>query len=522
MTNIILRKLSFSYPGHDVFADLDLLIDTRWRTGLVGRNGRGKTTLLRLLNEQLLPVSGTIEQCPPTYYFPFLPANPEHTAFDVIKDAAGPYRSLERSMEAALDDGSDRALANYGELQTEFQARDGYAIEGRIHQELDALKVTVSMRTQTFSTLSPGEQTRCLLAALFAQQDKLALIDEPTNHLDLVGRALVADYLSTKDGFVLVSHDRAFLDAAVDHIVALNPDDIEVQQSDYSTWRAGYDSALAGREARNTVLKKQIQHLIVAARQRRSGADQREADKGPHMDKGFVGHRAAKQMKRALNIERRADADVQARKALLTNREKSYDLKFPPATGHRSRALLVANNLHYSLPDGRQLLDNVSLTISVGDRIAIIGANGAGKSTLLDLLCQARSPASGELSIANYITVNRTHQEPVWQRPLDEELKFRGLSDGRFRQVMAALGVRGDVLDQHPTKLSAGQRKKLDLAASFLTPSDLIIWDEPLNFVDMETREAIGDAILRDSPTMVFVEHDRRFVEDVATQIIEL
>ena len=300
-----------------------------------------------------------------------------------------------------------------------------------MHRELDALDIDGRQRLQSFASLSPGEQTRCLLAALFVQQHSFALIDEPTNHLDLVGRALVAEYLAGKPGFILVSHDRAFLDDAADHVVALTADGVTVQHSNYSTWRAAFEAERAARITENERLKRQIARLVAAARQRRDGADAREADKGPHMDKGFVGHRAAKQMKRALNIERRAEVDIEARRGLVTREEKHYALRFS-VPGRSPRQVVVANNLCFELDDGRTILDRVSLTIEPGDRLAIIGPNGAGKSTLLDIVCGVLAPTSGDLVIAGQIRISRSLQEPQWHQSLADELDARQLDESRF------------------------------------------------------------------------------------------
>lgn len=236
MATIICRGLAFGYDGteSDVFKDLELVIDTGWRAALAGRNGRGKTTLLRLIHGDLVPDRGTIERSAATSYFPPPMDGPTLPARQAVKDAIAPYRRWEAEMESLLVDGGDMALARYGDLLAAYQEAGGYAIDARIETELAALDIAEELWRRPFSSLSGGEQTRCLLAGLFAQPHGYALIDEPTNHLDGEGRRLLARYLRTKAGFLLVSHDRAFLDTCCDHVVALNPDTVEVQRTSFS------------------------------------------------------------------------------------------------------------------------------------------------------------------------------------------------------------------------------------------------------------------------------------------------
>ena len=275
MANILCRKVSFGYDGteRNVFTDLNLVIDTGWRTALTGHNGRGKTTLLRLIQGELAPDRGHIERPVEVQRFPVSVADPTVPAFEAAKDAAGPFRRWEREMARLLgasDD--DDALARYGALQTRFQEAGGYEIDADLERELAALGIDSALWSRRFDRLSGGEQTRCLLAGLFAHQAGFALVDEPTNHLDRAGRERVAEYLHAKSGFLIVSHDRAFLDACVDHVIALNPDTVETRRCTFSTWRSAFLDRIARQERANAELRREIGRLEDAARQRRRGA----------------------------------------------------------------------------------------------------------------------------------------------------------------------------------------------------------------------------------------------------------
>lgn len=522
------RRLAFAYPGspEDVFTDLDLSIDTGWRAALVGRNGRGKTTLLRLLAGELQPDRGGIEQPAPTISFPG--ADPEDAAASaraVARAAVAPFESWERDMEALLAAGDDASMLRYSELLARFQDAGGYEIDARLERELDGLDIAASLRARPFGSLSGGERTRVLLAALFAapagKAARYPLIDEPTNHLDLDGRRLLAAYLATKPGFLLVSHDRAFLDASCDHVVALNPDTVDTERTSFSAWRRRHLQRRAAAARRNVLLRREIARHEDTAQFRRDGALRRESEKGAHADKGFIGHRAAKQMKRAIAAESRAARAAEARRETLVNLEKHRELKLEGA-GRAERTLAVANDLAIER-GGRRLLARLSFTVASGDRIAIAGGNGSGKTTLLEELAAPGRHGTGTLSIPGRLALARAYQAPLWSRGLlRDHLRSLRLDEVRFRQVLSALGFGGAAVEQPLERMSDGQRKKIDLARSFVQPADLLLWDEPLNYLDIDARESVEEALLRHRPTLVFVEHDAAFIDRVATEVIEL
>ena len=519
MATIVCRKVSFGYDGaaRNIFEDLDLLVDTGWRTALTGRNGRGKTTLLRLIHGELLPDKGGIERSTYTRRFPVPVADPAVSAFEAAKDAAGPFRRWEGEMSRLLDAGLDEsALDRYGALQSRFQEAGGYSIDADLESELDALELGPDCQTRRFDTLSGGEQTRCLLAGLFARQTGFPLIDEPTNHLDRSARERLAGYLRGKPGFLMVSHDRAFLDACIDHVIALNPDTVETHRCSFSTWRTQFLERLARQERENAGIRKEIGRLEGTARQRRGWADKRESEKGARDDR-----RAARVVKRAVVAEARAEKAIEARRQTLVDTERSYRLKLRTQVAPPGRRLAIADNL--VLVRGQPLFAPVSFQVRPGDRIAVVGPNGSGKTSLLELMAGEPHQCMGTFSRATRLDISCVRQQPRWTTGfLSDRLADEGIDQTRFRQVMAALGVRGDTLDRPIGSMSPGQRKKVELAGSFVAPADLLLWDEPLNYLDIDAREAIEDVVRRDAPTLVFVEHDAAFVDRVATQVVEL
>ncbi|HIG61471.1 MAG TPA: ABC-F family ATP-binding cassette domain-containing protein [Gammaproteobacteria bacterium] len=360
-----------------------------------------------------------------------------------------------------------------------------------------------------------------LIVALFLKTDYYPLIDEPTNHLDMQGRMLLTDYLAYKDGFLLVSHDRYLLDGCVDHIVSINPQDVRVNKGNYSVWRQQmeFENEFEGRRKEN--LKREIKHLHHAAQQRRSGSLAKEKEKSGAFDKGRIGHLAAKQMQRALSIETRIQKNIHAKEALLKNEEKKRQLKI---TTHRQQpgALLTINNLMIER-GGKKVIRNLSLQIYPGDRVAITGSNGAGKTTLFDTISGRLQPTSGILKIPAHRKISRSFQEPLWNSGnLREKLLASSIEETQFRQFMSVYGIARDVFEQPLETFSQGQLKKVDLIRSMMEPTDLLIWDEPMNYIDVLSREQIEEAILSNEPTLLFTDHDRYFVENIASKLIDL
>ena len=275
-------------------------------------------------------------------------------------------------------------------------------------------------------------------------------------------------------------------------------------------------------------MRKNIQRLEAAAGERRSGSLKRESDKAPHTDKGYTGARAARQMKRALAAEHRAEKDVQSRKETLADVEKSYPLKLSIADSRTTSSLVKASNL--VVLRGARLFQPISFELGPHDRLAVLGPNGCGKTSLLDLICggEADTPGcdlehQGVMVRHTTVEISRVRQQPLWSSgDLRERLADAGIDEGRFRQVMASLGVRGSLLERPIESLSHGQQKKIELARSVMTPANLLVWDEPLNFIDIDSRELIEAALIEQAPAMIFVEHDAAFVERVATQSVGL
>ena len=486
MSMIQAEGLTFSYPGSPdpVFRDASFQIDTRWRLGLIGRNGRGKTTLLRLLMGEY-PHEGILTA----------PA-----AFDCFPS---PVRSPDRLTAEVLEELCPEA--------------EGW----RFPRELGLLGVGEEALWRPFSTLSGGERTKVLLAALFLREGRFPLIDEPTNHLDARGRELAAAYLRRQRGFILVSHDRRFLDGCVDHILALNRADIQVRAGNYSAWKENFDRVQQFEEARDERLRKDVRRLQKAARRTSAWSDRVEASKIGAYDKGFVGHKSAKMMKRAKALEARQEKALEEKRGLLQNRETAEALKLSPLA-HHARRLASCSGLALWYGE-RKVCGPLSFSLEQGERIALEGPNGSGKSSLLKLLTGQDVRYEGTFSLAPGLKISCVPQDTSFLRgPLGDFLLERGLDESLFKAVLRKLGFSREQFGRSLEDCSGGQKKKVLIAASLCEKAHLYVWDEPLNFIDIDSRLQIEELLQGFAPTMIFVEHDRAFQEAVATKVIPL
>lgn len=490
MSLIHISNLTFSYDGSydTIFDDVSFQMDTNWKLGFTGRNGCGKTTFLRLLSGKL-EYRGSISAPVSFDYFPFPIADKTLTTLEVAQGIA------------------------------EFEP-------WQLERELSLLQVAEDVLSRPFETLSNGEQTKVLLAVLFLQQDHFLLIDEPTNHLDQAAREIVGNYLRSKRGFILVSHDRAFLDSCIDHILSINKTNIEIQNGNFSSWMENKERQDSYELNQNERLKKEIKRLTETARQKANWADKVEKTKkgtriaGLRPDRGAIGHKAAKMMKRAKSTEDRSQRAVEEKSKLLKNLERADDLKLIPLAHHTQR-LAELKDVSISYGD-KTVCKNVGFTINQGDRIALSGKNGCGKTSILKLLCGQPALHGGTFFLASNLVISYVPQDAAFLSGSLEAFARETENETLFMTMLRKMGFPRVQFDKNMEELSEGQRKKVLLAKSLCERAHLYVWDEPLNFIDAISRIQIEQMIKKSGATMLFVEHDRSFEETVATKTIKL
>ena len=526
MSIIQVQNMTFAYEGSydTIFKNVSFSLDTDWKTGFIGRNGRGKTTFLKLLMGWERPTGGNIAASVHFDYFPFPVEDGRQTALEAARAMIAPFSCWERRMDELLTEATDQSLEAYGELQQRSMEADGYIIDELITREAGKLHIAGEALGRPFGTLSPGERTRLTLAALFLKKNNFLLIDEPTNHLDIEGRQLAGDYLAEKKGFILVSHDRDFLDRVVDHVISVNRTDIEVQQGNYSTWKLNRDRQDQFELARNESLKRDIVRLTASAERAGQWSDRVEASKiGEHAyDRGYVGHKAAKMMQRSKSIERRQLAAAEEKRTLLKNLEESEPLKLvcPPYTRGR---LIEAPDLTLSY-GSKAAVSHLRLELEPGERICLAGRNGCGKSTVIRYLTGAPGiTAHGSCRLGPGLTYSYVPQDTAFLRGgLRAFAQQEGLDESLFKAILRKLDFSRIQFEKDMDEFSSGQKKKVLIAASLCRPAHLYLWDEPLNFIDILSRIQVEELILRYQPTMIFVEHDAAFCRKIATRTLRL
>lgn len=522
MPTIQLKDMTFYYDKYykNVFTEVNLSMDTSWRLGLVGRNGRGKSTLLKLLNEQLTPSKGDISIPVNTEYFPYDYKKNFTKTIDVVKENIAPYHDLEKEMEDCISMGDEESLNHYGDLLEEYESIDGFIIDFLIEKEFRLISLDIELLDKEFQLLSGGEKTKSLLVALFLRKNNFLLIDEPTNHLDISGREKVSEYLSQKSGFIVVSHDRTFLDRCIDHVLSINKESIYIEKGNFSSWE--YNKNLKDQYELNTKkkLERKVKILEVAAKKGRRWSNDKEKEKiGCRGDKGAIGARAAKLMKRAINIESRTNRMLDETKNLLKNYETVKELELNQQQ-LEDDVYIDIKDLCFSYDD-RTLINKISFNIQKGDRLWIKGANGCGKSTLLKLICGELEYKEGEINIKEDLQIGRGHQETQELKGfLDDILKEYNMNLEKFKHILSYFDLDKEYFERPIETFSQGEKKKIDIAMSFSKDNHVFIWDEPLNYMDIFFRKQIEEAILEFEPTIIFVEHDETFGKKIANKVI--
>lgn len=488
MSLINISNLTFAYDGSydTIFEDVSFQIDTDWKLGFTGRNGRGKTTFLNLLLGKY-EFGGNITASVNFEYFPFQITDKSCNTIDVIENI------------------------------------DPSFVLWMLLKELNKLEVEEDVLYRPFETLSNGEQTKVMLAVLFLKENAFLLIDEPTNHLDQNAREIVSNYLSTKKGFILVSHDRVFLDQCIDHILSINKTNIEIQKGNFSSWYHNKQLQDGFEFAENEKLKKEIGRLNQAAKRTGDWSDKVEKSKfGESVpDRGFIGHKAAKMMKRSKSIESRQLSAIEEKSKLLKNIESTDTLKIRPIEYH---ADLLCSLTDVSIFYGKkEVCSHVGFNLSKGNRIALMGKNGSGKTSILKLISGENLEYHGNMKRGSGIKISYVSQDTSFLKgSLEDYAKQYDIEESLFKAILRKLDFSRLQFEKDMNDFSGGQKKKVLIARSLCERAHIYIWDEPLNFIDVFSRIQIEQLLLDCNATLLFVEHDKAFMDKIATQIVHL
>ena len=514
MSQIQVTDLTFSYEGcfDTVLENVSFNIDTDWKLGLIGRNGKGKTTLLNLLMGKY-NYKGSIVSSERFDYFPY------------------------RICESDLDKNAEE-LIEVWKPQVEMW---------QVLIQMNQIKMDPECLYRPFKTLSHGERTRVMLAVLFAAQNEFLLIDEPTNHLDMDTRQIVKEYLSSKHGFILVSHDRDLLDAVTDHVLVFNRNSIEVQAGNFSSWWENKEKQDAFAIAENEKHIKEIGKLKAAADRSSRWAEKNENTKigfDPLKEhdrciatRSYIGAKTKKAQARVKNYEKRVEREISDKEGLLKDIEQVTDLKLNPLKYHKE---VLINAYEFGLKyEGSEnaLFNDLRFQVKQGERVVLTGKNGCGKSSIIKAILykinkkdhdpeksnKCDLTVSGTLDVASSLTVSYINQDTSFLKgTLKDFCKKRSLNESLLLAVLRNLDFERTQFEKNMEDFSEGQKKKVLVASSLITPAHLYIWDEPLNYIDVFSRMQIEKLIETYKPTMLIVEHDVMFRQKIATKTVQI
>jgi ATP-binding cassette subfamily F protein 3 len=525
-------NLSKAYGGEIILDRVSFVINHGDRIALVGPNGCGKTTLLRIILREEQPDQGSVRTSPPDltigYLAQSLAFQAKATVGDVMLQAIEGLYEAERQVAAlaqqlsVAEDGElDGLMETYADALARFELVDGYSAPQRIDATLAAVGLgTVDQQTPV-NILSGGQKTRLGLARLLLDRPRILLLDEPTNHLDIEGLEWLEHFLSDYDGaVVIVSHDRTFLDSTVDRILAYDPRThrIEAYAGNYSAYRETQDRALAKRwaaykeqEERVGRLKNEIQGLTSHARRIERGTQHFHYRK---IAKGLA-RRAVVQRRR---LERLLESEERVEKPRpMWKMKLAFD-----DTPDSGRDVLLLRDLAMG-HGGSPLFSGVDLTLQHGERVALLGANGSGKTTLLRGIVGQIEPLAGWIRLGASVRVGYYSQE---QEGLDEESnaleeiqRVAPVGETEARSFLHYFLFSGDDVFVPVGSLSFGERARLALAKLVASGCNLLLLDEPINHLDIPSREQFEQGLSAFDGTVLVVAHDRYFIERFATEV---
>ena len=496
--------------GHKILDGLTFQVDTGERVGLLGPNGCGKTTLLRILTGVMDYDEGDVVIAPGKRMglisqIPVYPAG--YTVEDVLATAFEPLREMEREMAALAEqmgEGTDPALlARYDKLTAAFEAAGGYETDTKTNKVCNGLTISQSMREQLFDKLSGGEKTRVNLARLILEDTDILLLDEPTNHLDLRATEWLEEYLDKFKGTVLtVSHDRYFLDKVVNRIV-------EIQGGKAEFYSGNYSFYVVEKERRYEEKLRQYEKEQAKIEQLEKAAEQMRVWAYSGMDKTF---KRVKSMEKRIERMRTTDRPTKERKMEVRFGEREF----------RGDEVLTIKGLTKSFGE-RTLFSNLSLEVAGGERIALLGDNGSGKTTLLKILLGEEEPDAGKVRMGPTVKVGYLPQHVHFDHPernlVDTLIYEQDCTAQTARNRLAAFKFRGEDVFKPVSALSGGEQSRLRLCMLMDEKINLLILDEPTNHLDIQSREWIEEAVEEYEGNLLFVSHDRYFIDRFASRI---
>ncbi len=508
MSLIVAKNLSKFYGGQDVFADISCRVEPGDRIGLVGPNGEGKSTLIRILAGIEEPSSGQVEHRR-GIRIGYLPQDPpdlsDQTLWDMMLDAVADLRHMEVELTHVAEqmaDGDEVALARFSALQEEFERRGGYTYEARIRSVLNGLGFRPEQYEQPADHLSGGQRTRALLARLLIETPDLLLLDEPTNHLDIQALEWLESWLGEfKGSLIVIAHDRYFLDKVTNRIWELGFGRLETYRGNYSAYLRQREERFRARMKLWEQQQEYIRRTEEFIRRNIAGQRSREAQGRRTRLQRFLETEAIERPREHRHIRVR-----------ITPRFASGDIVFQ------------THNLVVGYDPAAPLLHVPDLTIRRGERVAIVGPNGAGKTTLVRTLIGEVEPLAGAVRRGSGVRIgyiSQTHSELDPDATVLEAVLTakRHMEEEEARTLLGSFLFHGDEVFKRIRELSGGQRTRVVLARLAVQRPNTLILDEPTNHLDIPSQEILQHVLQDFDGTVIFVSHDRYLIQALATRV---
>ncbi len=510
-----LQNAGKRFGPRTLFLEANWLIRSNEKTALVGANGTGKSTLMKVLAGLETLDYGTL-QTTRGMSIGYLPQEglrlTGRTVFDECLTVFDDLRKMERETEhlagqlAELDHGSDEyeaAAERFSHLQERFQTLDGYALDAQVGSVLTGLGFAKEDWTRLTDEFSGGWQMRIALAKLLLARPNLLLLDEPTNHLDLETRNWLEDYLKSYPfGYILISHDRYFLDVTIDRTV-------EIWNKRLTIYHGNYTKYLKEKEERRA-------QLLAAYRNQKDQIEHLEA---------FIS-RFRYQATKAKQVQSRIKELEKIERIEVPEEEPVIHFKFPqPAPS--GRVVVEAEGLGKSYGP-KKVFEDARFSIMRGDRVALVGVNGAGKSTMIKLLTGVEAPTSGAVKLGHNVVTEYFAQDQY--KVLDPDARMlddigsvaRKVPEAELRSLLGCFLFSGDDVFKRLGVLSGGERNRFALARILVSPSNFLLLDEPTNHLDLRAKDVLLEALEAFNGTVIFVSHDRYFIDGLATRVLEV
>ncbi|MCI9420808.1 MAG: ABC-F family ATP-binding cassette domain-containing protein [Eubacterium sp.] len=504
-----------SFNDQIIFSDATFHINEGERAALVGSNGAGKTTLLRIIVGEL-PADGGEITTAKDKTIGYLPQqqgyHSEKSIYEellaVKKDIVEldqNIRAIEQQMPHVSGSELESLLEKYHRLQTEFEAKDGYACKSQIMGIINGLGFNGSDVDQCINTLSGGQKTRVALGKLLLLEPDLLILDEPTNHLDLSSIEWLENYLANYKGSVLiVSHDRYFLDRIAEKVIEVDHGKITVFSGNYS------DYAKKKEQLRNN-LRKQYENYERTVKHQEAVIEKLRS------------FNREKSIRRAESREKMLDKLTPVEKPAEQDKTIHFELSPEKTSGND---VLFVEDFAKSFGENH-LFEHVTFDLRRGQRAAIIGKNGTGKTTLLKILCQELPPDRGSAKFGTNVEIgyyDQEHNVLHEDKTIFDEIHddYPDLNNTKIRNVLAAFLFTGDDVYKKISLLSGGEKGRVSLAKLMLSKANLLLLDEPTNHLDIESKEILEEALNNYTGTVLFVSHDRYFIQKTATKILDL